>query len=90
MRGEFDDHLKWPFHGDVTIQLKKKNPPHHQEIIPLNDNTPNECVCKPTKERSDCGWGSSKYISHADLYAGGYLKDDKLVFCVSDTVVWSK
>ena len=29
-------------------------------------------------------------ISHADLYAGGYLKDDKLVFCVSNIVVRSK
>ena len=90
MRGEFDDLLKWPFRGDVTIQLKKTDPPHYQKIIHLNDDTPNKYVCKPTKERSDCGWGSSKYISHADLYAGGYLKDDKLVFCVSDIVVKSK
>ena len=21
MRGEFDSHLKWPFRGDITIQL---------------------------------------------------------------------
>ena len=91
MRGEFDDLLKWPFSGEVTIQLKKTNPPHHQMIIPLNDDTPNRCtcVCKPTKERNN-GYGSFQYISHADLYAGGYLKDDKLVFCVSDIVVKSK
>ena len=90
MRGEYDDLLKWPFRGDVTIQLKKNNPPHYQKILHLNDDMPKRCVCKPTKERNDGGWGSSKYISHADLYAGGYLKDDKLVFCVSDIVVKSK
>ena len=89
-RGEFDDLLKWPFRGDVTIQLKKNDPPHHQMIILLNDDIPNKYVCKPTKERNDCGWGYHKYIPHADLYAGGYLKDDKLVFCVSDIVVKSK
>ena len=89
MRGEFDDLLKWPFRGDVTIQLKKNDPPHHQMIIHLDDDTPNTSVCKPTKERNE-GWGYQKYISHADLYAGGYLKDDKLVFCVSDIVVRSK
>ena len=90
MRGEFDDLLKWPFRGDVTVQLKKTDLPHYQKIIPLNDDIPNECFCKPTKERNDDGWGYTQYISHADLYAGGYLKDDKLVFCVSDIVVNSK
>ena len=90
MRGEFDDLLKWPFRGEVTIQLKKNNPSHHQNCYFFNDDTPNKYVCKQTKERSDCGWGYHKYISHADLYAAGYLKDDKLVFCVSDIVVKSK
>ena len=89
MRGEYDDLLKWPFHGDVTIQLKKNDPPHYQKILPLNENTQNTSVCKPTKEKND-GWGKPLYLSHADLYAGGYLKDDKLVFCVSDIVVKSK
>ena len=89
MRGEFDDLLKWPFRGDVTIQLKKNDPPHHQKIVRFNDDTPNESMCKPTKERN-LGWGNYDYISHADLYACGYLKDDKLVFCVSDIVVKSK
>ena len=84
-RGVFDDLLKWPFHGDVTIQLKKNDPPHYQMILPLDDDTPNECVCKP-KERNK-GRGYGQYLSHADLYAGGYLKDDKLVFRVSDIVV---
>ena len=83
MRGEFDDLLKWPFRGEVKIQLKKTDPPHYQMIIHLNDNTPNKYVCKPTKARNDSGWGNHEYISHADLYAAGYLKDDKLVFCVS-------
>ena len=75
MRGEFDDLLKWPFHGDVTIQLKKNAPPHYQLMLSFNDNTPNEQLCKPTEERN-LGWGYDRYLSHADLYAGGYLKDD--------------
>ena len=89
MRGEFDDLLKWPFHGDVTIQLKKNDPPHYQKMVHFNDITPNERMCKPTEERNG-GWGDHQYISHADLYAGGYLKDDKLVFCISNIVVRSK
>ena len=89
MRGEFDDLLKWPFRGDVTMQLKKTNPPYYERVFPMNEKTPNRHVCKPTKERNTA-WGYFQYISHADLYAGGYLKDDKLVFCVSDIVVRSK
>ena len=89
MRGEFDDILKWPFHGEVTIQLKKNAPSHYQKMLPFSDNTPNEHMCKPTEERN-LGWGYGRYLSHADLYAGGDLKDDKLVFCVSDIVVNSK
>ena len=88
MRGEFDDLLKWPFCGEVTMQLKKTDPPHYERFLSLNEKTPNGCVCKPTKERNP-GRGYHEFISHADLYAGGYLKDDKLVFCVSDIVVKS-
>ena len=87
MRGEFDDLLKWPFRGGVAIQLKI--PPHQQLIINLDDSTPNASVCKPINEMN-LGQGFQKYMSHADLYAGGYLKDDKLVFCVSDIEVKSK
>ena len=44
MRGEFDYLLKWPFCGEVTIQLKKTDPPHYQKILPLNENIPNDHV----------------------------------------------
>ena len=90
MRGEFDDFLKWPFRGDVTIQLKKTDPPHYQMIRSFDNATPDRCVCKPPTKGRNLGWGYYQYISLADLYAGGYLKDDKLVFCVSDIVVKSK
>ena len=35
MRGEFDDLLKWLFHGEVTIQLKKNAPSHYQIMLPF-------------------------------------------------------
>ena len=89
MRGEFDHFLKWPFRGEVTVQLKKTDSPHYEKVIHLNDNAPFMCVCKPTEERN-LGQGYHQYISHADLYAGEYFKDDKLVFCISNIVVKSK
>ena len=89
MRGEFDNVLKWPFRGKITVQLKKKDPPHHQLTIDLFSHVPRECVCKPTKERNRFGRGCGKYISHSDLYAGRYVKKNNLLFCVSDIVVYS-
>ena len=92
-RGEFDDHLKWPFSGDFTIQLKKKDPPHYQQIIYLRSNNklvPEACVCKPTNPMNSQGWGKFNYISHDDLCAGEYLKSNKLLFCISNIVVLSK
>ena len=83
MRGEFDDHLKWPFRGRVTVQLKKKEPPHYQRTINLDENTPDECLRKPTEEMNIQGRGTSRFISHDELYAGGYLK---LLFCVCDVL----
>ena len=89
MRGEFDSSLKWPFCGDVTIQLKKTVPPHFQKIVLLNHDTPNDVCSKPVKERNDDGWGYTEYISHRDLSSGGYLKNNQLVFHVSDVIVRS-
>ena len=89
MRGEFDSSLKWPFCGDVTIQLKKTVPPHFQKIVLLNRDTPNDVCSKPVKERNDDGWGYTEYISHRDLSSGGYLKNNQLVFHVSDVIVRS-
>ena len=84
MKGEFDDLIKWPFHGKVIIQLKKSDSQHYEKLLHLTDDISSDSVCKPTEKRNK-GYGSSQYISHDE--AGGYLKDDKLVFCVSDIVV---
>ena len=91
MKGEFDDHLKWPFSGRVTIQLKKKFfPHHHQETINLY-NVPREYVCKPTEARNNTLWGKPKYISHGDLYyARVFPSNNQLLFRVINIVVMSK
>ena len=93
MRGEFDDDLKWPFNGKITIQLKTTNPfepQHFQSVLVFDDKCDDDAVWKPTGERNS-GWGYPVFISHCDLYAGNYLKevDSKLMFCISDITVLS-
>ena len=87
MRGEFDDDLKWPFSGEITVQLRTTNPhePQHSMVFVLDDDCSDKVVCKPTRERN-FGLGYD-FISHRDLYAGHYLKDNKLVFRISDVTL---
>ena len=35
MRGEYDDQLKWPFEGDITIELHnwKEDKGHHEDTF---------------------------------------------------------
>ena len=45
MKGEHDDTLKWPFSGDITIQLRNhlEDDCHHEVIIRFNEKTPGVC-----------------------------------------------
>ena len=42
MSGEFDDHLKWPFRGSITIQLlnQEGENKHYSVCIDFTDETP--------------------------------------------------
>ena len=90
MKGEFDDHLKWPFSGEVVVELKNSaKPPHFQMIITLDEKVSSECVRRPSEERNSKGWGKPHFISHVDLQGGGFLKDSSLVFCIRKVLVRS-
>ena len=88
MRGEFDDHLKWPFQGHVTIamlnQLEDNN--HTTYTIRFTNTTNIEVIGRVTDgERAPNGWGKPTFIAHTDLtYTPAkncqYLKYDCLRF----------
>ena len=85
MRGEFDDHLKGPFQGDVTIamlnQLEDNN--HITRTIPFTKTTEAKIIGRG--ERASSGFGYHKFIAHAGLTYDPakncqYLKYDCLRF----------
>ena len=90
MRGLFDDHLKWPFRGEITIQIVNQagDHDHYEMAIPYNDKTPDTSAGRVTdKERSD-GWGFHEFLAHDDLPSDiikmtQYLKDNHIVVCVT-------
>ena len=78
MKGEFDNHLKWPFSGHIIIKLvdQEGRKEHHAKTIDFN-RTPgfNDRVKEGVKKQN--GWGRGKFIP-LDQLQPKYLKNDSL------------
>ena len=91
MRGDNDDHLKWPFKGTLKVSLlnQLEDGQHHtRELWSPSHNVP-ETFCRRVTEgeRAKNGWGYHQFIHHQDLIYKvvkncQYLKDDTLFFRV--------
>ena len=86
MRGDNDDHLKWPFKGTIKLSLlnQLQDGQHHTKIFSPGDNN---CTGRVTEGERARGWGMPHFIPHQDLSCNGrkncqYLKDDSLFFRV--------
>ena len=93
MRGPFDDYLKWPFRGKITIQMVNQAGDHVEKTIYFNYKTPDDSAGRVTdSERAGKGRGRYQFIAHADL---GYtaarmtrcLKDDHLLVRVVKVIL---
>ena len=87
MRGEFDDSLKWPFQGNVVLQLcnQLEDKKHCGYIIDFSETRDPEVISRVTSEERGNGLGTSVFIAHNDLNLNAanncqYLKDDCLHF----------
>ena len=88
MRGEFDDHLKWPFQGRVVLQLcnQLEDKRHHGHTISFSETEDPNTISRVTDgKRAESGWGTSTLIAHNDLNFNRanncqYLKNDCLRF----------
>ncbi len=82
MRGEFDDFLKWPFRGVMSIELldQVNGKDNKTDTITYDDKTPNKyCIRVTEGERSLNGWGHTEFIAHTELEPK-YLRNDTLLF----------
>ena len=96
MRGEFDDHLQWPFKGVVKVQLinQREGGDQVEEEVVSEGAKCESVLCRVLEgDRAKSGWGLSKFISHSDLYkpeeGKEYLKNDMLKFKVSSVTLKS-
>lgn len=94
MHGEYDNKLKWPFHGEITVQLRNFLTDRHHAtgVIRFTEMTPSRYMSKVEGENGEKksvreGWGLKRFIRHSELSYNEvknrqYLKDDKLCFRV--------
>ena len=63
-RGEYDDQLKWPFRGDITIQLlnQSRDDGHWEKTVPFDDRAGDSAERVVVKERVK-GWGYDQFTA---------------------------
>ena len=96
LQGEHDDQLKWPFRGDITLQLlnQRRDEGHLVKTIEYDDATGDQHAGRVVEESesglSALGWGC-QLIAHSKLHTEDeeYLKNDCLKFRISKVVVRS-
>ena len=92
MKGEYDEHLKWPFRGEFTIKILSQNGDERQDMersLTFTTGTPDKYCSRVTDgKRAKYGWGHSKFISHTRLKPR-YLQNDCLKFCIEKVHVES-
>ena len=94
VQGEFDDKLKWPFRGEITVQLRNvlMDKHHATGVIKFTELTPSQFTsrvdCPGEGQKSEReGWGLKRFILRSELSYNAvknkqYLKDNKLFFRV--------
>ena len=83
MQGPFDYQLKWPFRGEVTIQIVNQvgDHSHFERTIEFNSETQGKHNARVIgKERADTGLGRKQFLAHTELGYNAakktqYLKD---------------
>ena len=89
MKGSYDDHLKWPFRGVITIKIVNQagDHDHIEKTTTYNDQTPEEYVGRVTSRERSAGWGYPQFLAHSNLEYDAakktqYLKDNQLIIHV--------
>ena len=88
MPGIFDNDLKWPFQGDITVELVNQLNPmsNFKQKVQFSHSSSPKSVDKVTSGDKAAGaWGMPKFIAHSKLddEQTQYLKHDSLIFRIS-------
>ena len=86
MQGPYDDHLKWPFRGEITIQIVNQagDHSHFEKTIPYDDESPDYTAGRVIDKERSGSRGFDYFLAHTDLEYNAkknlqYLKDDIII-----------
>ena len=88
MREEFDDHLKWPFRGNITLVLVDQDTGIHiQRVLQIDDQVPDRYTKRVVNnELNTYGWGFYDIVTLSDLQPR-YLKNDCIKLSIKKVVL---
>ena len=91
MRGEYDDRLKWPFRGDITVQLvNQSSDQNHEEVTFEFDGMSSISSCnRVTSDEERAKSGSDKKILTILDSVCPHVKEDCVRFRVTKVSVTS-
>ena len=83
MRGEFDNQLKWPFRGKITVKLvnQEEDKDHVVKMIDFTDSRVQISHERVREGEYGSGMGYGQFLSHTELQPK-YLKNDCIKFCI--------
>ena len=86
MQGPYDDHLKWPFRGEITLQIVNQagDHSHVEKTIHYKGETPDSYAGRVIDKERASGWGVHQFLAHTDLEYNAakktqYLKDNIII-----------
>ena len=96
MQGNYDTFLKWPFRGDVTVQLlnQLEDKEHIADTFSYTDTVPDHIVGQVVGHERARGLGTHTFVAHGKLAYNRekncrYLKNNRLLFRVTKVKVRS-
>ena len=77
MRGEFDDQLKWPFRGNISIRLvnQEEDKDNIVKIVKFTESVPQIYCQRVTTDEPSPGHGHRQFLPLTRLQPK-YLKND--------------
>ena len=94
MKGEYDDYLKWPFRGEITVQIVNQagDHSHVEKTTPYDDKAPDICASRVTNTDKSEGWGKIQFMARTDLEYNAakktqYLKDGIIIVRVVKVII---
>ncbi len=84
--GEFDNSLKWPFRGVISVQLldQVNGEDHKTHTFTCDDETPDEYCTIVTDLGRSAGRGTYEFIAHTELEPK-YLRNNTLLFQIQSS-----